>query len=356
MSVKPPPFLVLGLPRSRTAWLSRFLTYGDWVCGHEQIRHLRSLGDVRAWYSQPCIGSAETEAARWWRLLDKYAPNARIVVVRRPVDAVIDSLSRLGMGADAIAPAMRSLDAKLDQVQARMRNVLSVPFDDLRCEDACAAIFEHCLPYHHDSAHWGALAPVNIQIDMRALSRYVEAYLPALSRLAATARQTILTDMSARRPARMDNMEIQAESFDSWVRDAEALFDSHLVSVGEAPGDWRDKNLSLMRTMHDAGLMHITTARSNGRMFGYLATFITPSLTAEGKMCATNTAFFASPDAPGLGLKLQRASLAEMKKMGVDHVFWEASLRGDGPRIGALYKRLGAAEHGRTYRMQLAAA
>ncbi len=28
------PFVVFGLPRSRTAWLSRFLTYGDWVCGH----------------------------------------------------------------------------------------------------------------------------------------------------------------------------------------------------------------------------------------------------------------------------------------------------------------------------------
>lgn len=36
-------FVVFSMPRSRSAWLARFLSYGDWHCGHDEIRHFRSL-------------------------------------------------------------------------------------------------------------------------------------------------------------------------------------------------------------------------------------------------------------------------------------------------------------------------
>src|SRR5580700_2793042 len=90
------PFLVLALPRSRTTWLSRFLTYGPWSCSHEQARYIRSLEDARAWLGQPFTGSAETSVARWWRLIQRVRPDVRVVVVRRPIPEVIASLERLG--------------------------------------------------------------------------------------------------------------------------------------------------------------------------------------------------------------------------------------------------------------------
>jgi len=351
-----PPFVVLSLPRSRSAWLSDFLTYGDWVCGHEELRHMRSLDDVAAWFSQPNIGTAETAGAPWWRLLDRFAPGARILVVRRPVSEVVDSLLRIpgiAFDRDVIEPLMQKLDRKLDQVVARMPNVLEVGFHDLNDEATCAAVFEHCLPYPHDHDHWAQTAQTNIQINMPALMRYFQAYQPALDKLAAIAKHQTLAAMALREPVEPDGITFQTETFDAWLAGAEKLFDDHLVTVGETPGNWQNKNIDLMRRIHDADAMQIMTARCNGRMFGYLMTLVAPSLVAQDLTTATHTTFYAAPEFPGLGLKLQRAALKALKDRGVNEVFFEAGQRGSGPRLSVLYKRLGALDHGQVYRMQL---
>jgi len=346
-------YVIFALPRSMTAWLSRFLSYGDWVCGHDEIRYMRSFDDVNAWLSQPCTGTIETAGATWWRLVK---PGMKVVTIRRPVADVVDSLMRIPgcvFDRDELTREMIRLDRKLDQIEARIPGVLSIPFDDLKTEGACAAVFEHCLPYAHDSAYWHALAPINIQIDMPRLIRYCAAYGPALLKLAAVARHRILADMAVRPATDPEGVTIQTESFADWVRDAGPLFDEHLVRVGESPGDWQRKNLPLMARLYDIGAMQITTARCNGRMFGYLMTLISPSLTGAGVTSGTHTTFFADDQFPGLGMKLQRAALRELKARGVDEVFWEAGQRGSGPRLGTMYRRLGGVEHSQTYRLDL---
>lgn len=351
------PFLVLGLPRSRTAWLSRFLSYGDWVCGHEELRHMRSIEDVATWFAQPCIGSAETAAAPWWRLLDRLAPGARILVVRRPVDDVVASLMRFpGLTYDLprLHAHMRALDRKLDQIEARVPNVLSVRFCDLGREDVCAKAFEHCLPYRHDPLHWATFSPINIQIDMRAMMRYFTAHHRPLEKLGEIAKHRILTGMAVKKPIDTSGITFQTETFDTWVKDGASLFNEHLVQVGEAPGDWQCKNLPLMKRLYEAGTMQIMTARSNGRMFGYLMTLITPSMASESLLSATHTTFFAASDFPGLGMKLQRKAIAALKERGVGEVFMQDGIRGAGGRISALYRRLGAEKNGEMFRLELA--
>lgn len=352
------PFVAFALPRSRTAWLSRFLSYGEWTCGHEEVRHIRSLEDIHSWLSQPNSGTIETAAAGFWRLLPKLAPDARILVIRRPVKEVIESLLAIpGIAFDrpSLTKGMIALDRKLDQIEARLP-CLSVNYADLANEAACASIFEYCLPYSHDHDHWARFAPANLQMDMRAAVKYVNAFRPQMQKLSAVAKHKMLTDLAVKQPVLADGITIQSESFDTWLRDAKSLFNEHLIEVGEAPGDWQKKNIPLMRVLDENGMMQVTTARSNGRMFGYLMTLISPSLTSENVISATNTTFYASKDAPGLGLKLQRAALRSLKERGVDEVFWEAGKRGSGPKLGSLYKRLGAVDHGHTYRLDLAAA
>lgn len=351
-----PPFVVLSLPRSRSAWLSRFLTYGDWICGHEELRHMRSMDDVQAWFSQPCIGTAETAAAPWWRTLARLAPDVRILIVRRPVDDVIDSLLRLpgiAFDRDKLRGVMTHLSRKLDQIEARLPNVLSVAFDDLNDEATCAKVFEHCLPYQHDPAHWRALAPVNIQINMPAMMRHFSAYQPALDKLAAIAKQQTLASMTLREPIEPEGITFQTETIEEWKQGAQPLFKAHCALVNESPDQWEQKNWPLMEALYNVGAMQIMTARCNGRMFGYLMTILAPSLTQEGLRSATNTTFYADPAVPGVGAKLQRAALKALKERGVDEVFFEAGQRGSGPRLSVLYKRLGAQEHGKTFRMQL---
>jgi hypothetical protein len=185
--------------------------------------------------------------------------------------------------------------------------------------------------------------------------RYAEAYRPALEKLAGIAKHRTLASMG-RCKVSTDGMTFQVEPFNDWLRDARSLFDEHLVQVGEAPGDWQHKNIALMRKVHDAGAMQIMTARANGRMFGYLMTIISPSLEHADRTVAAHTTFFASPDAPGLGLKLQRAALAALKERGVSEALMQAGVRGAGPRLGTIYQRLGAQPDGQVFRLQLAGA
>ena len=347
-------FVILALPRSRTTWLSKFLTYRTWSCGHEEIRHLRSMDDARAWFTQDCTGTAETLAAPWWRLIRKLSPDTKLVVVRRPVAEVVDSLMALPLAFDRekLETSFARLDRKLDQIVART-GCMSVSYDGLNSKQTCRELFEYCLPYAFDEAHWRRWAKQNVQCDMRGLMRYMTAYGPALERVSSVARHQSLTALQKRPPVVSEGMTLQTESFDEWVRGGRKLFDDHLILVGEAPGEWEAKNLPLMSRIYDADCMQIMTARSNGRMFGYLMTLVAPSLTAEGLTTASHTTFYASPDAPGLGLKLQRAALAALKERGVDHVVMQAGTRGSGPRMASMFKRLGAQDDGQMFRLQL---
>lgn len=346
-------FLVLGLPRSRTAWLSRFLTYGEHICGHEELRHLRTVDDIKSWLTMPKTGSAETTAAPFWRMMSRLAPDVRVVVVRRPVDDVVESLAAFGFDLAVIEPLMRKLDAKLSQIVKRVPGVLEVSFDDLNTEETCKAVFEHCLPYPFDRAHWQKLASENVQCDMREMVRYAAAFRPQLNKLAAVAKHGELVELASRRPVEPSGITFQTEDCETWKRDGKRLFESHCVVVGEDPNEWDSKNWQLFQALEKVGALQITTARSNGRMFGYLMTIIAPSLVSDKTTSASHTTFYADPCFPGLGMKLQREALAMLKDRGVDEVVWEAGKRGSGPRLGAMYRRLGAAEHGETYRLQL---
>src|SRR5215472_5799290 len=111
----PTQFLVLAMPRSRSAWLARYLQYGEYQVGHDELRHMRSLADVQSWLSQEKTGSVETACAPWWRLIPA---GMRIVTVHRPVAAVAASLRRGGMQfADAdMLPVLEHAEAKLRQI------------------------------------------------------------------------------------------------------------------------------------------------------------------------------------------------------------------------------------------------
>lgn len=352
-----PPFLVLALPRSRTTWLSKFLTYGPWICGHEEQRFLRSLDDIRSWCGQSFVGSCETGAAPHWRLLRRYAPGVRIVTVRRPVEECVENMLQVDMQGTAcwthaeLIERFKRLDAKLDQIAARWPNVLSVPFDALNFETCCARIFEHCLALPHDPAWWRALAPIDIQCSMPALMRYVRANALQLEKLAKIAKQSQLTELRAKPPEAPAGITFALENFAAAHADAQALARQHLVEIDEAPDT--GKNWPLLERLDELGQLQVLTARSNGRMFGYLVTMLYPSLEDTTRLSAVHTTFYASPEFPGLGLKLQRAALGPLRARGVSELWLRAGTRGAGSRIGTLARRLGAAPAGDLWRLEL---
>lgn len=348
------PFIIYSLPRSRSFWLSRYLSYGAWHCGHDEIRYTRSIDDVRSWFGQDFTGTAETAAAPWWRMVQRIRPDIRTVVVRRPVPEVIDSLARLSLVFDrpAVMAKLRYLDRKLDQIERRVSNVMSVTFDELREEKTCGAVFERCLGIERNPEWWATMAPLNIQINMSAMLRYCVAYKAPMEKLSLIAKQFEFSAM-ARDTKPIDGLTIQQESFDTFFRDGHPLFRAHLAEVGEPPDAFWSKNLPLMQALYQHGAMQITTARCNGRMFGYLMAVISPSMENAAVTTAIHTTFYASPLFPGLGLKLQRASLQALRDRGIDEAYWHSGVRGSGPRMDVIYRRLGASDFGRLYTLKL---
>lgn len=315
---------------------------------------MRGLDDVRSWLKQGFAGTVETAAAPFWQLLP---PTVKIAVVRRPVADVIDSLMSLGVSFNRskIEATVRKMDAKLAQIERRVPGVLSVNFADLADEATCARLFEYCLPFKHDHEWWARLSAVNLQVNFADIVRYQLANAVQISRAASICAQEIRSRLwSGSRPTINDGMTFQQEPFDKMWPDAQRLFAEHCAAVGEPSDEFTRKNIALLRKLDQVGALEIMTARCNGRMFGYLVTVLGPSLEAEDVNVAQQTTFYASPDAKGVGMRLQRASIAALKARGGNwDVLQRAGVRGDGARLGIMYKRMGAEDVGTLSRISL---
>jgi hypothetical protein len=182
LAASPPrPFVILALPRSRTAWLAYFLTYGGWLCGHEQLRYMRSMDDVRSWLAMPQTGTVETALAPFWRLI----PQAiQIVTVRRDPAAVVRSAVAQGFSASAVEWTTRRLARKLDQLEARRPDVLRIEYDELTDESVVRRLWAATVGLPFDLEWFTRLSPLNIQYSMALMFRYVAAHERQLAEFA----------------------------------------------------------------------------------------------------------------------------------------------------------------------------
>lgn len=344
-------FVVLALPRSRTTWLSKFLTYNDWFCGHDELIKMRQTEDVKSWLSQENTGTVETAAAPFWRLALNLKPDLKIVTIRRDPEEAAISAAKAGFG-DNLLETFKYLDHKLGQIERRT-GCKSYKYEDLTQEEVCKDLFEHLLPYEHDSAWWQVADGCNIQTDPRPLQRYMTANWPQIDRLRGIAHQNELTNLVSKRVTDTDGMTLEFIPFTEALQQSEFVRREHCAAIGEHPDNLNEKNLALFQAYENMGALQTTVARSNGRLFGYLVTIIGDSFEKPGKLTGCHSVFYASPDCPGLGLKLQRKAIEGLRERGVHEVAMRAGVRGSGDRISALYRRVGAEPFGTYYRLQL---
>lgn len=98
------PFLIFGLPRSMTAWLSCFLTCGKVFCQHELTSKLASATEVAdSIRTQPFAysGLADPGALMIWRELIELLPDATTIYIRREATQSMESLAKAAGGLDA---------------------------------------------------------------------------------------------------------------------------------------------------------------------------------------------------------------------------------------------------------------
>jgi hypothetical protein len=179
------PFIVYGLPRSKTYWCSHFLSYGNYKCYHEQSANCRSFDDIKTWFSQDEVGLADTAASAGWQLVEHLRPDIQQLVIRRDVNQCIKSVMALNKEIsdlgheykeDLVIKKLTYLDRCLDKIEKHGKNVMSVKFEDLNKEDTAKMVFEHCLPYKFDKNWFDKFANLNLIINARAFFRYKMAY------------------------------------------------------------------------------------------------------------------------------------------------------------------------------------
>ena len=78
-------FLILGLPRSRTAWLANFLTYDGLFCYHEAINGCLNMDE----YAEKVKGKGDSNTALALFDFEHMFPDAKIIVVDSSIDAAV---------------------------------------------------------------------------------------------------------------------------------------------------------------------------------------------------------------------------------------------------------------------------
>lgn len=158
-----PPFVIFSLPRSRSAWLSAFLSRPGALVGHDTGIGCARPEDFADRLRVDLAGTCETGAAFAWRLIRQMLPEARFAVIRRPVGEVIDSLRRQGLyGLDA---EMERRDALLDEIAAEPRT-LSLRVEQLSDRFFCGGLYEFCMGQWMEAGWHAHMDALNVQVDL----------------------------------------------------------------------------------------------------------------------------------------------------------------------------------------------
>ena len=144
-------FMIVGLPRSGTAWLANWFTTERSICWHEPLwtRSLTELDEVKG---AGLFGISDTMLI----LMNADEINrhpAKKLIVHRELDEVNVSLAKLGL------PAMRDEHKwKLDEIGG-----FHITFHDLYNVERFRRAAEWLLPVPFDSARYSLLRDLNIQ-------------------------------------------------------------------------------------------------------------------------------------------------------------------------------------------------
>jgi len=159
------PFCVLGLPRSRTAWLANFLSYGGRECRHEGTATMTSFEEVLETL-RAGVGLSDTMLGLRAEDIAASLPRTRMVIVRRKTEDVRASMARIGF--PMTSPFLDHLAAALERA-SWLRHAIVVRFEELNDFETCDWLFRHCLGNALTMPWWDLWSGVNVQTDAKSV-------------------------------------------------------------------------------------------------------------------------------------------------------------------------------------------
>lgn len=145
-------FFIMGLPRSRTAWLANFMTYGKSFCFHEGLNGCYSIDK----YKEKLNGRGDSSTGTMLFDIDEYFPGSKKLIIESdPVDAIKFSYSTYGVGNEAWIYHLRSL---LDEQKG-----LRVYVEEI--DENLKKIWEYLSDEPYDRDRGEMLKGLNIQVN-----------------------------------------------------------------------------------------------------------------------------------------------------------------------------------------------
>jgi len=153
----------------------------------------RKIEDFLVPFRQGLAGTVETGAMLGWRLIRMLMPEAKFVVLRRPLTEITASLRRFGFDIEQHELARRSAMLEMISAQAGVRTIQAAELDDV---EVGKWLFEELLELPYDIEWHERLIGINIQIDMAKRVEQLTKNYPFLETLKAeiTARTALLGD------------------------------------------------------------------------------------------------------------------------------------------------------------------
>jgi hypothetical protein len=122
-------YFIIALPRSGTAWLANFLTWGDSFCYHEGVYEQDDFSEYTAMLEgNPAkhVGDCDTGLTLLLPWLYKTYPNAKYVFIQRDIEDIKRSAIKAGFSTHLLSECLRRVEWGL-----RVMNPLVIQFDDL---------------------------------------------------------------------------------------------------------------------------------------------------------------------------------------------------------------------------------
>lgn len=145
-------FFILGLPRSRTAWLANFLTYDGHFCYHEAVNGCSSVDEYK--YKVKDCGDSTTSVLMFD--YEREFPESKIVVIDSDVKRSIE------FGERVFKTDMTELMHKAND---RLSNVngLHIAFDEIN--ERLGEIWRYLFDSEMDKKRADFLISLNVQVN-----------------------------------------------------------------------------------------------------------------------------------------------------------------------------------------------
>lgn len=336
------PFIIYGLPRSRTAWLSHWLSGAGYPVGHDLAIFADTTQDFldSIWHTR--AGTCETAAVKAHELIRIAMPSAKVLTIRRPVEDVISSLAKFGLvGLDEeLALRDRLLNG------AELIGAQRVEYETLSDVNVCAQLWETLIGTQFDFLWWQRCSQTNIQVKMDERIAQLVARQPQFQKLEAEVAALL-------RSHNPKFYRVGREGWSSIWADARALGEDNHAEVGNT---YRfDPDDALISEAERCGVFLGLSARCNGELIGYASWSISKNPECCGMILADQGAWYVQRGHFGIGRRLLDIGLGYLRQLGVHEAQLHAPMVGRGAKLGTIYERMGATAVQTRYSLSLGA-